>query len=280
MAVKKGAINAFESQLATALKSAAITAAANLFTNNPEMTLEDFYAVMRPQGVTENITLSELHAALSGVVTLPVAVLSPAPARKPASFDQAAGRRRRVPNTPPTVSCQTREGQMAYHQSILEYLAIENWVRSPQIMEFCGGTAGQLGVAMRKYLIPGGLVKSKGKTIGLHFAVTAKGKQKAKSGTKVTLSTAQSRSRRGRPAPRGDADIGSDSRTLAARDAYRAAILTFMHGSKWVSGPEISKACGGGPARRKRAIRNLIAEGMVEHNGKMTGSSRWRRRRG
>ena len=143
-------------------------------------------------------------------------------------------------------------------------------------MEFCGGTVGQLGVAMRKHLIPAGLVKSKGKTIGLHFAITAKGKQKVKSGT----ATAQSRKRRVRRAPRGGADIGDDSRTIAARDAYRAAILTFMHGSKWVSGPEISAACGGGPARRKRAIRNLIADGMVEHNGKMTGSSRWRRRRG
>lgn len=272
MAVKKGAINAFESQLATALKSAAITAAANLFTNNPEMTLEDFYAVMRPQGVTESITLMELHAALSGEpVPTPAVVIAAVPTKKPASFSQAAGRGKQTP----VVSCMTREGQEAFHRSVLEYLSmVDDWVRSPDISAFCGGDKSQLGTAMRKHLLPAGLVKSKGKTYGLHFAITAKGSKKVNSASPITRTTAARR------APRGTDDVGEDSRTHADRDAYRAAILKFMHGSRWVSGPDISAACGGAPARRKRAIRNLIAEGMVEHNGKMTGSSRWRRQRG
>lgn len=283
MATKKSIANAFESQLAIALKSASITAAAIVVKSNPDITLEDFYTLVKPQGFPENITLGELVQALSGD-SVRLSIIHPgvstqqAPAKtKKKSAAVVAKGKPRKPSKLPEVSCMTKAGQEAYHRSILEYLtAVDDWVRSPDIMEHCGGDSSQIGTAMRKHLIPTGMVKSKGKTYGLHFAITSKGRRKAVSGSAVTAS---------RPAPvksgaskkRADAvDIGDDSRTQAARDAYRAVVLKFLRGNKWQSGPEISAACGGNAARRKRVLRNLIEAGVVEHNGKMTGGARWR----
>jgi hypothetical protein len=188
---------------------------------------------------------------------------SPAKPRKPAKL--------------PVINCMTKAGQEAYHRAILEYLtAVDDWVRSPDITTYCGGDKSQIGTAMRKHLIPSGLVKSKGKTYGLHFAITSKGKRKAASGSAVTAARAaptKSSSSKRRTSVNG---IGDSSRTIEARDAYRAAILRFLHGSKWRAGPEISEACGGAPARRKRALKHLVEEGVVESNGKATGAVRFR----
>ena len=277
MAAKKSITNAFESQLAIALKTASIAAAVNVIENNPDMTLEDFYAVIKPQGMTESVTLGELVQALSGEeVTVTVA-----PSRTPRATASAAPARPKKPRKPskvPEVNCMTKAGQEAYHRSILEYLAgVDDWVRSPDITAFCGGDKSQIGTAMRKHLIPSGLVKSKGKTYGLHFSITSKGKRKAASGSAITSARAAptnlGRTKKKRVSVNG---IGDSSRTIEARDAYRATLLKFLHGSKWQSGPEISAACGGAPARRKRALKHLVEEGVVESNGKATGAVRFR----
>lgn len=278
MAAKKSITNAFESQLAVALKTASIAAAVNVIENNPDMTLEDFYAVIKPQGMTESVTLGELVQAMSGEEV----VVTAAPSRKPRATAVAAApakpKKPRKPSKVPVVNCMTKAGQEAYHRSILEYLAgVDDWVRSPDITTFCGGDKSQIGTAMRKHLIPAGLVKSKGKTYGLHFAITSKGKRKAAGGSAITspraAPTSLGRKKKKRVSTNG---IGDSSRTIAARDAYRATILRFLHGSKWRSGPEISAACGGAPARRKRALKHLVAEGVVESNGKATGAVRFR----
>ncbi|TEU11087.1 MAG: hypothetical protein E3J21_24515 [Anaerolineales bacterium] len=274
MAATKTTINAFESQLAIALKAASITAAANVIQSNPDMTLEDLYAILRPQGVTESITLAEIINAMSGepVVVTTAQVRAGRPRATP-SAAPAKPKKPRKPSRVPEVNCMTKAGQEAYHRAILEYLAgVDDWVRSPDVTAFCGGDKSQIGTAMRKHLIPSGLVKSKGKTFGLHFAITSKGKRKAAGGSAVTAT---------RSAPgvtrRQKNGIGDSSRTHAARDAYRATILKFLHGSKWRAGPEISAACGGGaPARRKRALKHMIEEGVVESNGKLTGAVRFR----
>lgn len=285
MAANKTTINAFESQLAIALKQASITAAATVIQNNPEMTLEDFYSIMRPQGVTESITLGELLSALSGeevVVTAPLRTAQVRQAARSATVSKAAPAatspaKPRKPAKVPEVNCMTKAGQEAYHRAILEYLtAVDDWVRSPDITTYCGGDKSQIGTAMRKHLIPSGLVKSKGKTYGLHFAITSKGKRKAESGSAITSARAaptKSSSSKRRATANG---IGKSSRTIEARDAYRAAILRFLHGSKWRAGPEISATCGGAPSRRKLALKHLIEEGVVESNGKATGAVRFR----
>ena len=288
MAANKTTINAFESQLAIALKQASITAAATVIQNNPEMTLEDFYSIMRPQGVTESITLGELLSALSGeevVVTAPLRTAQVRQAARSATVSKAAPAatspaKPRKPAKVPEVNCMTKAGQEAYHRSILEYLtAVDDWVRSPDITTYCGGDKSQIGTAMRKHLIPSGLVKNKGKTYGRHFAITSKGKRKAASGSAVTASRAaptnlgRTKTKRKRASVNG---IGDSSRTIESRDAYRAGIMKFLHGSKWRAGPEISAACGGAPSRRKLALKHLIEEGVVESNGKATGAVRFR----
>lgn len=280
MATNKTTINAFESQLAIALKAASITAAANVIQSNPDMTLEDLYSILRPQGVTESITLTEILSALSGEEVVVTSVAPMARSRSEfrgkkhvsAHVATPAPKKPRKPSRVPEVNCMTKAGQEAYHRSILEYLAgVDDWVRSPDVTAFCGGDKSQIGTAMRKHLIPSGLVKSKGKTFGLHFAITSKGKRKADGGSAVTAT---------RSAPEKKQAIsngvGDSSRTAAARDAYRKAILKFLHGSKWRAGPEISAACGGAPARRKRALMHLVEEGVVESNGKLTGAVRFR----
>jgi hypothetical protein len=165
----------------------------------------------------------------------------------------------------------TKAGQEAYHRSILEYLsAVDDWVRSPDITDYCGGDKSQIGTAMRKHLIPAGLVKSKGKTYGLHFAITSKGRRKAAAGSAVITAP------RSAPKRATASGIGESSRTHAGRDAFRAAIIRFLRGGKWRAGPEISEAVGGAASRRKRALRQLIEEGVIEDNGKMTGAVRFR----
>ena len=280
MAAKKSTINAFESELAIALRSAAITAAANVIQSNPDMTLEDFYAVIKPQGMTETVTLAQLMAAVSGEEIV-VTAAAPPPRSTPRATAAPTGPKKvRKPAKLPVINCMTAAGQEAYHRSILEYLAsVDDWVRSPDITAYCGGDKSQIGTAMRKHLIPSGLVKNKGKTYGLHFAITSKGKRKAASGSAVTASRAaptdlgRTKTKKKRTSVNG---IGDSSRTIEARDAYRAGILKFLHGSKWRAGPEISAACGGAPARRKLALKHLIEEGVVESNGKATGAVRFR----
>jgi len=275
MAAKKSSIaNAFESQLAVALKTASITAAASVIQNNPTMTLEDFYAIIQPQGVTETITMGEIASALSGEVV----VVTTRPFRKEKASVSESPSKSAKSAVVPVVNCKTKAGQEAYHRSILEHLdAVDIWIRGSDIIAACGGTLAQVGAAMRNNLIPAGLVKSRGKTFGLHFAVTSKGRRKAGSGSAVTMTRA---STKGASRGASKVDIGENSNTHAARDAYRSVILKFMRGNKWYSGPEINKACGGNHSRRKRAVNNLIAEGLVEHNGKLTGASRWRLARG
>ncbi len=273
---RKTAINSFEGELAIALKTAAVQAAANLIRANPELTLEDFYTVMRPQGVTETITVGELSAALAGEAVVPLLPHAPAPAPKKkaiAPTSPTKSGKPRKPRKPPKVNCLSRAGQEAYHQSILRYLAaVDDWVRSPDIMEHCGGNKGQIGSALRKHLVASGYVKVRGKTYGMEFCITSKGKRKAASGSPVTVA---------RSTTKHEAAAGADgvnARTDEGRAAYHTAILRYLRKARgaWRTGVQISGACGGNKSQRNRALNNMLAEGLVEDNGERRQAKRWR----
>ena len=257
-------INAFGSQLNAALKTAAITAAASLFRDNPSMTLEDFYAVMRPQGVTETITIGELQSALTGELVLAPIKSQPAPSTstvaKPAPA-VGSGKPKKLIN----VECRTIEGRQLYQATILAYLQwAGDWVTGPEILKNCGGNRVQMGTAMRSYLIPNGHVLRDGWSFSTRYKASARSSKK-------------------KPAKKAAKKAGSngaiDARTNAGRLAYRYSIIKYLHGNKWRSGPEISDACGGNANQRLNMLRNLIEEGIVEDNGESTGNLRYRRTR-
>lgn len=252
------AITSFESQLQSALKEAAINAAASLFTSSPEMTLEDFYAVMRPQGVTETIKLGELAGALSGSPVAYTSVIKPAAS----TFSvEHTGNVQPKPKKMRVVNCRTVEGQLEYERAILSYLEWSgDWVSGPEIMKNVGGTKSQMSTTLRNYLVPKGHAVRIGETYGTRYKIGS-GKKSMR------------RRKAGKEAENGQVD----SRTKSGREAYRATILRFMRGKKWLSGPEISEACGGNENQRKRMVGNLISEGIVEHNGKFANARRFRR---
>jgi len=250
-------INAFEQQLAIALKQASITAAVGVIQNNPDMTLEDFYAVIHPQGVTESITLGELQAALTGQA-LPAPVLMPTPLQR-----AAAPPAPRL-SQPPKVNCLSNAGQEAYHYSILQSLAaMEEWIRGPDLREYCGGSKGQFNIAMRKHLIPEGLVKTRGAYSGMGYAITAKGKKRA-ARRAPTASQFQVRER-AKPSP---------SHRITG---YREIVLNFLQQNpQWHSGEDVSNACGGTLASRRQCLKSLVSDGLVERNGEYTVRMRYR----
>lgn len=263
----KTAINAFENQLQNALKEASIRAAASLFATNPGMTLEDFYSVMRPQGVTESITIGEMAAAISGNQGQGAPGLMTRRASQPRSAAPnvegvSPQARPSKPKKLSNVDCRTTEGRAEYHAVVLAYLAwVGDWVTGPEILKNCGGDRNQLGAAMRTYLVPNGLAFRKGHSFGMRYKI-GKGKSQYKQQARTTTSNGK-----------------VTARTIAGKLAYRAKILKFMHGNKWWSGKEISRACGGNAAQRKRMLNNLIEEGVVEHNGESTTNVRYRIKR-
>ena len=259
---KKKAINSFESELAIALKTAAVQAAANLIRANPELTLEDFYTVMRPQGVTETITIGELSAALAGEVVIPLLPPAPAAATKKKAIAPTASAKPRKPRKPkrePEVDCRTIYGQQKYHASIVAYLrAVDDWVSGPDIRIHCGGTASQLRSALLYNLISDGIVEKKGETYGSRYRLAKKGRR-----NKTGIETV--------------AEGEVDARTHAGRDAYHTSIMRYLRKSKaWRSGVEISETCGGNKSQRNRAMNHLIEEGLVEDNGKLRQAKRYR----
>jgi predicted transcriptional regulator len=247
--------DSFENQLAIALKLAAVHAAANLIRSNPELTLEDFYSVMRPQGVTETITIGELMQALSGNA---VRMALPRSAPSAASTPTPSGAPKK-PRKRPNVDCRTIAGQNAYHSSILTYLRdVDDWVRGPDIQDHCGGTKSQFRSALRN-LARDGYVEKEGETYGSRYRLSRKNRRK-----KTTIEASE------------NDDV--NARTHAGRDAYHKSILRYLKKSRgaWRSGNDISEHCGGNKSQRNRALNNMLSDGLVENNGERRQAKRWR----
>ena len=298
MAAPKNFASAFEGQLAAALKQAAIHAAAGLIRSNPELTLEDFYTVMRPQGVTETITVGDLANALAGkpISDTPPAVASaparravaPAPAAaKPAAAPAAASAAIPMPRKPrrvPSVDCTTRDGRRAYHSAILHYLgAVGGWTRFVDIYAYCGGESYQFGDTMRKYLIPAGLVKTRGNGPGKYYGITAKGIKHVRSG--LEPSGIEPAAAPAKPAvdTSGEVRIPKPRRpskpphvnclSQEGFDAYKTAILRYLAAANtWVSGPQVRVYCGGTKGQLNTMMRkHLEKQGLVLTRGEFNG---------
>lgn len=248
---KKAISNAFESELANALKTAAVQAAVNIIQSNPDLSLEDFYTVMRPQGVTESITVGDLVAVLNGKsVTAPASVKGGSPPSKKSKARKISKKQK--------VDCRTREGQRSYHASIVAYLRdAGDWVSSKDIRENCGGNTNQCIIALANHLIPEGIVEKRGLTFATEYRIAGGGKRQS--------------------VAEAEASDEVNATTRAGKEAYHNAIIRFLKRSKsWKSGLEITANCGGNKSQRNRALTELVETGYIEDNGVLRTGKRYR----
>lgn len=276
MAATKNFVNSFKGQLEYALKTAAVNAAVNLIRSNPELTLEDFYTVMRPQGVTETITVGELAAAFTGKPVAQQQVAStparatrtalPAATPEPAPAKTARPKKRRRPARPPKVNCLTEEGRAKYRQSILERMAeTKDWMRNNEIRPYCGGETHQFTPFMRNYLIDEGLVRTRGTGPGKQYRITGKGLKKIGKFPKVADK---------KPKKSGDRRTnGSRSAlTLEGQHEIHQDILRFLDKQNdVVTGTDIRNAVNITKHQLKSAMGHLIPDKMVKATGATFG---------
>lgn len=280
MAATKNFVNSFKGQLEQALKAASINAAVNLIRSNPELTLEDFYTIMRPQGVTETITVGELASVLSGpsggmpARPAPIISVSPSAATRPTRTPQSPPpvaqtkpKGPRSPSRPPKVNCLTEAGRNEYLHRILECMATtKDWMRNNEIRPFCGGETHQFTPFMRNYLVDAGLVRTRGVGPGKQYRITGKGLKKVGKFPKVAdkLSSHQS----------GALVSGKkNALTLTGEHQIHQGILSFLSKHKGlVTGPQIMKGIGITKSQLRTAMaKNLIPKRLVKATGNTFG---------